>query len=86
MYKRSLKTPKGQSEFVYRRRTDNTMAKRKSTNNDLQNIQKKPKDRVTRTTLKTVVEFRCFGRVNSACSTSGTRRINLVTNPVISRE
>jgi len=26
----------GQSEFVYRRRTDNTMAKR--TNNDLQNI------------------------------------------------
>ena len=29
--KKSLKIPKGQSEFVYRRRTDNTMAKRKST-------------------------------------------------------
>ena len=28
--KKSLKIPKGQSEFVYRR-TDNTMAKRKST-------------------------------------------------------
>ena len=27
----SLKIPKGQSESVYRRRTDNTMAKRKST-------------------------------------------------------
>jgi hypothetical protein len=29
--KKCLKIPKGQSESVYRRRTDNTMAKRKST-------------------------------------------------------
>jgi hypothetical protein len=29
-FKKSLKIPKGQSESVYRRRTDNTMAKRKS--------------------------------------------------------
>jgi hypothetical protein len=29
--KKSLKIPKGQSKSVYRRRTDNTMAKRKST-------------------------------------------------------
>ena len=39
--KKSLKIPKGKSESVYRRRTDNTMAKRnkyKETNNDLQNI------------------------------------------------
>jgi hypothetical protein len=39
--KKSLKIPKGQSESVYRRRTDNTKAKRKKykrTNNDLQNI------------------------------------------------
>jgi hypothetical protein len=28
----------------------------------------------------------CSGRVSSSCSTSGTRRVNLVTNPVISRE
>jgi hypothetical protein len=28
----------------------------------------------------------CSGRVGSSCSTSGTRRVNLVTNPVISRE
>jgi hypothetical protein len=34
--KKSWKITKGQS--VYRRRTDNIMAKRKSTNNDLQNI------------------------------------------------
>jgi hypothetical protein len=29
--KKSFKIPKGQSEFIYRRGTDNTMAKRKST-------------------------------------------------------
>jgi hypothetical protein len=31
LLKKSLKIPKGQSETVYRKRTDNTMAKRKST-------------------------------------------------------
>jgi hypothetical protein len=31
MIKKSLKIPKGQSESIYRRRTDNTMAKRKRT-------------------------------------------------------
>jgi hypothetical protein len=39
--KKGLKIPKGQSKYVYRRRTNNTMAKRKKykrTNNDLQNI------------------------------------------------
>ena len=28
----------------------------------------------------------CSGRVSSSCSTSGTRRVILVTNPVISHE
>jgi hypothetical protein len=46
----------------------------------------KAKDRVTRTPLKTEGELRCSGRVRSSCSTSGTRRVNLVANPVISRE
>jgi hypothetical protein len=46
----------------------------------------KTKDRATRTPLKTGCEFRCSGRVGSSCSTSGTRRVNLVTNPVISRD
>jgi len=32
-FKKSLKTPKWQSESVYRRRTDNTIAKRKRTDN-----------------------------------------------------
>jgi hypothetical protein len=30
--------------------------------------------------------LRCSRRVGSSCSTSGTRRVNLVTNPVISHE
>jgi len=33
---------------------------------------------------KTGVKRRCSGRVSSFSSTSGTRRVNLVTNPVIS--
>ena len=44
------------------------------------------KDRVTRTPPKTRGELMCSGRVSSSCSTSGTRRVNLVTNPVISRK
>jgi len=45
----------------------------------------KTKDRVTGTPLKIEGELRCSRRVSSSCSTSGTRRVNLVTNPVISR-
>jgi hypothetical protein len=37
---------------------------------------------VTRTPLKTGGALRCSARVSSSCSTSGTRRVNLVTNPV----
>jgi hypothetical protein len=46
----------------------------------------KTKDRVTRTPLKSGSELRCSGRVGSSCSTSDTRRVNLVTNPVICHE
>ena len=41
----------------------------------------KTKDRVTRTDLQIKDELRCSGMVSSSCSTSGTRRVNLVTNP-----
>jgi hypothetical protein len=44
----------------------------------------KTKIRVTRTPLKTGDDLKCSGRVGSSCSTSDTRRVNLVTNPVIS--
>ena len=46
----------------------------------------KTKDRVTRIQLKIGGEHRCSGMVSSSCSTSGTRRVNLVTNPVVSHE
>ena len=40
------------TKVVPRRRTDNIMAKRKRTTNDLQNTAQKTKDRPTRTPLK----------------------------------
>jgi len=46
----------------------------------------KTKDQVTRTPLKTGGELRRSGRVSSSWSTSDTRRVNLVTNPMISHE
>ena len=46
----------------------------------------KTKDRVTRTPLRTGGEPRCYGSVSSSCSTSGTRRVNLDINQVISHE
>ena len=46
----------------------------------------KTKDRVTWIPLKTGGELMCSRRVSRSCSTSGTRRVNLVTNPVISHE
>jgi hypothetical protein len=46
----------------------------------------KTKDRVTWTPLKTGGDLRCSGRVSSSCSTSDTRRVNLVINPVIGHE
>ena len=46
----------------------------------------KTKARVTRTPLKTGGELRCSGMVYNSCSTSGTRRVNLDTNPMISHQ
>ena len=44
------------------------------------------KDRVTQTPLKTGGELKCFERESGPCSSSGTCRVNLVTNTVISHE
>ena len=49
-----------------------------------------PKEKVQkekkRTPLKTGGELNCSWRVDSSFPTSGTRRVNLVTNPMISHE
>ena len=60
---------KGVIRIVYRRRTDNTMAKRNKVQKDKQRSTKhtyKTKDRVTRTPLKTGGELRCSGRLSSS--------------------
>jgi hypothetical protein len=46
----------------------------------------KTKDRVTQTPLKSGVKSGASERVISSYSTSGTSRVNLVTNPMISHE
>ena len=60
--------------------------KDKKTSSNLQNTTQKIKDRVARTPLKIGSEQMCSGRVGSSCSSCGTRRATLVTNPVISHE
>ena len=46
----------------------------------------KTNDRVTRCPLKTMGELGYSERISSSCSTSDIRRVNLVTNPLISHE
>jgi hypothetical protein len=46
----------------------------------------KTKDRVRQSPLETTSELRCSDRISSSFSPSGTRRVNLATNPVISHE
>ena len=69
---KSLKIPKGKSEAADRR-TDNTMAKRKRTNNDLQNTTHKNKDWTIRTPQKPNGNA-CSGRTSSSCPTCDTCR------------
>jgi hypothetical protein len=68
--KKSLKIPKGQSEAVNQRRSDNTIAPSPQDNDDLQNITQKTKDRAA---WMNPTENRgglgCFGSVSSSCST-----------------
>ena len=46
----------------------------------------KTKVGVTRTPLANGVRLMCSGRVSSSCSTSGSRRVTLAKNPVVSHE
>ena len=73
----------------YQRGYQNPYIEKENVQKDKQRFTKhthKTKDRVTRTPLKTGGEHRCSGRVGSSYCTSDTRRVNLVTNPVISHE
>jgi len=88
--KNSLNIPKGLSESIYRRRTTTTWPT-ENKQKDKQVSTKhthKTKDRRSSNTnpLRTGDELRCSGRVSSSCSTRYTRRIILVTTPVIMHE
>jgi hypothetical protein len=50
------------------------------------NTTQRTKDWATRTTLKARSSLRCSGKVGSYCTTSGTRRITLVTIPMLKHE
>ena len=81
IYKKSLKIPKGGNQNLYLEEQTTHWPKEK-VQKDKQRSTKhtyKTKDRVIRTKIKTGSERRCSGRISSSCSTSGTRRINLVT-------
>ena len=82
--KKSLKIPKGyieDEETTQRPREKGQKDKQRSTKHT-----NKTEDRITLTPLKTGGELRCSERVGSPSFTSGTRRVNLVTNPVICHE
>ena len=67
--------------FKYRNKIGKIVVKQRSTKHT-----HKTNDRVAGTPLNTGGELMQSGRVSSSYSTSGTRRVNLVTNPLISRE
>jgi len=66
--------------------TDNTMTKANKDKQRYTKLDIETNDRATRTPLKIGSELRCSSRVNSSCSTSDTRRVILVTKPVISHQ
>ena len=75
--KKSLKISKGNQNLQIE--GQKTQRQKEKGQNDKQwstNHIHKTKDRVTRPLLKT-------GRIRNSCSTSGTRRVNIVTNPLI---
>ena len=77
-----MKIPKGGNQNPYIKEEQTTQWPKEKAQKDKQRSTKhahKTKDRVTRTPLKTGGELRCSGMCS--CSTSGTRRVNLVTNP-----
>ena len=88
-HKKSLKIPKGGNQNPYIEKEQTTQQPKEKAQQDKQRSTKhthKTRDRVTRTPLKTEGELICSGRVSSSCLTSDIRRVNLVTNPVISHE
>ena len=84
--KKRWKILKGKSKFVHQR-TDNTMAKRKRTkgNTTIYKTYIYSQRSSNTSPTKGQDELGCFIRVCRSCSTSGTSRVNLVANQIITR-
>jgi hypothetical protein len=81
---KSFKIPKPKGVIRIRKSKDGHVQHNR-TNNELQNIHIKLKT-VAQTPLKAGTKLGCLGKVSCSCSTSGTRHVNLITNPVIGHE
>ena len=84
-----MEIPKGGNQNPYIEEEQTTQWPNEKGQKDKQRSTKhthQTKDRVTRTPHKTGGELECSGRVGNSCSTSGTRRVNVFANPVISHE
>ena len=77
------KIRKGQSEVVLRIKTDNTMAKRKRTKEQTMSCIKLHRKRSIKQHDDHLYQRRWYRKVSSSCSTRGTRRVTLITTPVI---
>ena len=89
MVKTSLKSPKGQSEDANRRKTYNTMTKRKRTKEQTaiyKTFHRKQKIEQNEPHLEPVVKRWCSGRISSYCSSCDNRRVTRVASPVTSYE
>jgi hypothetical protein len=86
--KKSLKIPKGNLNPYIEEEQKTQWPKEKVPKDNKRSTKHthKTKGRATRTPLKFGDELMCSERVGSSCSTSDTRRVILVTNPVISHE
>ena len=88
-HKKSLKIPKGGNHNPPIEDGQSTQWPKEKVQKNKQQSTKhthKTKGRVTQTLLRAAGELRCSGRVNSSCFTTGTRGVNLITNPVLSHK
>ena len=78
-----MKIPKGGNQNPYIEEEQTTQWPKEKVHKDKQRSTKhtyKTKDRVIRTPLQSGGVLMCSERVGSSCSSSGTHRVNLVTN------
>jgi hypothetical protein len=75
-----------QNRISKNRHHNDEKKKCKRKNNDLQSIYIKRKVELTGVHIATGVNSRCYRKVCRSWSTIDTRRVNIVTNPIISRE